>query len=125
MADPTLIAAAVSTPDYTALTVAIGAAAVVVIGAIVNGIIAIGAARDNRETKQQMTETAKAVDGKMTAIEKLIREQAKAEGKEEERTEAAARQGVADAAVLKELAKAPVVTPAVAADSLTGKESPK
>lgn len=62
--------------------------------------------------------TASAVDGKMSEVILLVTKAAKAEGKEEARNEVITRQGIADAAVLAEKNRVPVVTPAVAATSL-------
>lgn len=128
MADPTVVAAAI---DYTPMIIAIGTAITVVVAAIVNGWIAIGAARDAREAKKEaeaarlvMIETKKDVDGKMTEMSKLIREEALSAGRQEERDAQIARQGVADAATLAEKNKAPVVTPAAQAETLTPTKDP-
>lgn len=63
-------------------------------------------------------QTATAVDGKMTEVITLVRKAAFAEGKEDERAASVARKGVADAAILAEKDKTPVVTPAAAAATL-------
>lgn len=130
MADPTLVVPLVAV-DYTPTIIAVGTAITVVIAAIVNGIIALGAARDAREAKREaaaatteMKETKKAVDGKMTEMAELIRSEALNAGKQEERDAAAARQGIADAAVLAEKNRAPVVTPAAQAEALTSTKDP-